>query len=74
MNRFMNLIFNIFLTDDFEEAVRVYAERKTTDDITNEDIVEYINQHIVPARSEVKTFEVEGGDTDGWFVQGIERI
>jgi hypothetical protein len=64
--------FNIFVDDDFIEAVRKYADRETTEDVQDEDIVCYVEDNLQPARSNSDCFQVEGGDTDGWFVNGFQ--
>lgn len=64
---------NIFLKDGFREAVMRWAERESVNDIRTEDIIEYLNVNITPAKSDNKYFMVEGGDTDGWFIQGINN-
>ena len=70
MSDTLRLCFNVFITDGFKEAVREYAERENIDDVTGEDIISFLNDYINPATSKHETFEVEGGDTDGWFIQG----
>ena len=71
----LTLSFRIFLKDDFLEKVKEYAERDSIDDVTEEDIVWYVRDNIEPAyniAASSGSFEVEGGDTDGWFVTGIQ--
>ena len=44
------------------------------EDIESEAVLEYFESKIAPAKSKSSTFSVVGGDTDGWFVQHIDRI
>ena len=44
-----------------------------SDEITDEELVEFVNLHIRTAQSNSDTFIVEGGDIDGWFVQGVAK-
>ena len=63
--------FNIFIKDDFMEAVAKYVG-SSVDEITSDDIYEYISDHIKDATSKVDTFAIEGGDTDGRFICSLE--
>ena len=65
--------FNIFTSHNFEDEIRTYYGYGIEEEITNEDIIEFLNNTIKPARSGDSSYEVEGGDTDGWFIQSIER-
>ena len=73
MSKTLRVSFNIFLNDSFMENVMRYAERDSIEDVTGEDIVWFLNDFIEPATSTHESFEIEGGDTDGWFVQGFEE-
>lgn len=65
--------FNIYISDGFERAVREYFG-DIEEDVTDSDILHYLEQKIRPASSGAPdVFEVEGGDTDGWFIQGLEE-
>jgi hypothetical protein len=67
----MNIAFAIcYDEDNLEKEVAKYTE-KEKEDITTEDVIEYLNRNIKPARTMSESFQIEGGDTDGWFVQGI---
>ena len=69
----IRVTFNIFVRDNFEDTVREYYEMEKDEEVTDEDIREFIQENIEEARSIDSSFEVEGGDTDGWFIQSIER-
>ena len=64
--------FRVFVTDEeeFKKQVAEYAECEP-DEITEENIAEFIREKINPASSNSTAFQVEGGDTDGWFVDGV---
>lgn len=65
--------FNIFPSRNFFDEIRTYYGYDPEEEITNEEITEFLNNTIKPARSGNSTYEVEGGDTDGWFIQSVER-
>ena len=72
MQNTLSLTFNVFLSDGFKAAVKNYYGYESEDEIMDEDIREFIENNIEPATSKTEAFEVEGGDTDGWFVQGFD--
>lgn len=59
--------------DGFRKEISEYSGSEI-ENITNDDISEYFENHINPARSKSDSFEIVGGDTDGWFVNYIECI
>ena len=67
----MILSFRIFLKDDFLEKVKEYAELDSVEDVSEEDIAWFVRDNITPATSNSDCFEIEGGDTDGWFVDNV---
>lgn len=74
MDKVLRLAFNVYLSDDFERYVKHYLSKygqEVHDELTTEDIIEFINEHIRPAEAIGESFQVEGGDIDGWFVQGV---
>lgn len=64
------------VVNDFESLRKEIVEYSGCDIeyITNDDVHEYFENHINPAKSKSKSFEIVGGDTDGWFVNRIECI
>ena len=65
--------FRIFIEDGFYEEVMRYTERDSIEDITDEDIKCYLEDSMDKARTNSEYFMIEGGDTDGWFIDGIEK-
>ena len=64
---------NILVDDDFDLKAKVAEEyEEDIDDVTDEDIREYLENNISPAESNVSGLEVEGGDCDGWFIQSVD--
>ena len=74
MDKTIAITFNVFIYDEFLESVRDYYEYRDVSDVTDEDIREYLEANMNPASSKVDVFEVEGGDTDGWFIQSYEDV
>lgn len=70
MNRTLTMEFNVYISDDIEEKIAEYYH-ESIEDVSDEDIKEYIELNIHPATSDNPCFEVEGGDTDGWFIQSF---
>ena len=66
--------FRIFPKEGFMEKVKEYAEADSIEDVTEEDITWFVRDNILPATSNSNVFEVEGGDTDGWFVDHLDQI
>ena len=67
----ITLTFNVYLADGFFEAVRKSYGYSNSDEVFGSDILQYLEENIKPAVSTSDLLEVEGGDTDGWFVQGM---
>ena len=67
----MEVTFRIFPEDDFIECVAEYFGKENVEDVTDEEIKCFIEDHIKPAQSMHPSFAVEGGDTDGWFVDFV---
>ena len=65
--------FNIFPSDHFIKTIKEFYDYEDEDEVTDRDIAEYLENTIKPAQSNDPSYEVEGGDTDGWFIQSIER-
>ena len=72
--RTLRASFNIFISDDFEEQVKEYFGESETpiEEIQMEEMRQYLEDNMMLAHSRVDTFEIEGGDTDGWFIQNVE--
>lgn len=64
----------ILVDEDFDlkEKVAEEYENGDVDEVTDEDIREYLENNIRPAESNISGLEVEGGDCDGWFVQSVD--
>ena len=73
MSRTLRVGFNIIVSDGFEEAVREYYGYEGSEELDNEDMVMFVESNIRAAESRCEAFEVEGGDTDGWFVQCVSE-
>lgn len=73
MSRTITAEINIFISDEFEKAVKEFYNNDGTDNIEDEDIVNFIENNIKPAESKHESFEIEGGDTGGWFIHHIRR-
>jgi len=71
----ISIEFDIVVNDfgGLRKEIAEYSHRDI-EYITNDDIHEYFEDHIKPAKSKSKSFEIIGGDTDGWFVNEIECI
>ena len=72
MSKTLRLTFNVFVSDGFEKAVREHFNYSEDAELDNYDIKEFLEFSMDPARSNDESFEIEGGDTDGWFVQCVE--
>ena len=68
----IEVTFNIFVEnkDEFRKQAAKYAGC-TPEELTDDNIAEFIRENIKPARSNSSAFQVEGGDTDGWGADGI---
>ena len=68
MSNTIEITFRVFTTDEFKQKVAEYVDRPVNE-ITDDDVYSFLQDHINPARSEKRAaFEVEGGDTDGCFI------
>jgi len=72
MNRTLKCTFNVFISDDFEKVVREHFNYNEDTELDNYDIKEFLEFSMDSARSNDEAFEIEGGDTDGWFIQNVE--
>ena len=63
--------FYITVEDNFEDAVRRDLDISEDDPIDNQDIREFLELSMTKPVSCDSAFEIEGGDTGGWFVQSI---
>ncbi len=71
----INVTFQIETNDydKFLEAIAKYEECEK-DDVTNDDILEYISNHVTEEQFHSKSdvFSIMGTDTDGPFIEYID--
>lgn len=73
MSRKLRAKFNIYISDGFEKVVRDYYEYPEDEELANSDIREFLENNMILASSRDDSFDIEGGDTDGWFIQEVEE-
>lgn len=68
----LKVSFNIIIEDDFYKEVMHYMDKTSVEDVDEHDVVCYLEDSMDKARTNSEYFMVEGGDTDGWFIQSVE--
>lgn len=71
MSRTIEATFRVFIEDDFEDAIRRDLGYDSTEEIDNEDIMQFLEMSMDFPLSNDDSFKIEGGDTDGWFIQSV---